>query len=56
MVTDLQHVQAGVNFRVGLLQTSRTVSSAAVRGNLVPQHGCVPPSRNPFSECLEKGG
>lgn len=46
MVMDLQNAQTAVKFRVGLLQISRTVPPRAVQGNLVLQHGCVPPSTN----------
>lgn len=41
MVMDLQHVQAAVDFRVRLLQTSCTVSPRAVQGNLMLQCGCA---------------
>lgn len=41
MVTGLQHAQAAVHFRVGLLHTSSTVSPRAVRGNLTLQCGSV---------------
>lgn len=43
MAMDLQHVQAAENFRVGLLQTPRTMSPRAVQGNVVLQRGWVLP-------------
>lgn len=43
MTTDLQQVQAVVNFRVGLLQTSCTASPRAVQANHMLHCGCIPP-------------